>query len=80
METITDAIVRALGCTSIDRRSLKRVQESAYQIAVFVEDSEEMRLLRQRIEDAEIALNTWDNGRNSEYWLRHPSTISNGEC
>ena len=32
----------------------------------------ERERLRQQIEDAEIALNTWDSAHDSEYWLRYP--------
>lgn len=30
--------------------------------------------LEERIRDAELALTTWDDGHNSEYWLRHAPT------
>jgi hypothetical protein len=33
-------------------------------------------LLRHRILDAELALNVWDKGHDSEYWLRHPTPMS----
>ena len=42
-----------------------RLKEDLWDAAV------EIERLRRRIEDAEIALRTWDGGRNSEYWLRH---------
>ncbi len=32
----------------------------------------EIDRLRSQIEDAEIALNTWDSAHDSEYWLRYP--------
>lgn len=31
-----------------------------------------LRTQQQRIEDAELALNVWDETHSSEYWLRHP--------
>ncbi|PDT71695.1 hypothetical protein CO683_00615 [Bradyrhizobium ottawaense] len=30
--------------------------------------------LKERLEDAELALRVWDHSRVSEYWLRHPSS------
>jgi hypothetical protein len=38
--------------------------------------ADEIEVLRQRILDAELALNVWDKGHDSEYWLRHPTPIS----
>jgi hypothetical protein len=38
--------------------------------------ADEIARLRQRILDAELALNVWDKGHNSEYWLRHPTPMS----
>lgn len=29
--------------------------------------------LRQQLQDCEIGLSTWDDGKNSEYWLRYPA-------
>lgn len=31
----------------------------------------EVDRLRERIQDAELALNVWDQHHESEYWLRH---------
>lgn len=39
----------------------------------------EIERLWQQIEDAEIGLLTWDNGRNSEYWLRYPERLGDEE-
>ena len=36
------------------------------------EAANEIERLQKQVEDAEIALNVWDHGQNSEYWLRHP--------
>ncbi len=33
----------------------------------------EIKRLRQRIADAELALRFYDEGGTSEYWLRHPA-------
>lgn len=38
----------------------------------------EIERLRAAQDDAEIALLTWDEGRNSEYWLRHPERAGEG--
>lgn len=33
--------------------------------------AEEIERLRHQIKDAEIGLMTWDDGKNSQYWIRH---------
>jgi hypothetical protein len=36
----------------------------------------EISQLRERLQDAELALNVWDKNHDSEYWLRHPTPVS----
>lgn len=61
----------------------RRTQETAVRVEKLETSRpspyDEVKKLKERVQDAEIALATWDNGRNSEYWLRHPTPIPNGE-
>ncbi len=74
MERVSDAIYAALGCTHIDRRSVRKIQEAAEQIARFVEDCEEYKRLRA----IEAAATAWRRSLENDNWA--VDAIEDGAC
>lgn len=51
---------------------MKNVSDAKFYKELYRRECAEVERLKKKIDEAELALRVWDQGGDSEYWLRHP--------